>query len=233
MSIPTDPPPPTDPGARPVSTEGSAADHRTATIARVVVVASLVLTLLGVVLVGVVAVPRYAAVADGGVPVPATLLLGPDRDGCLELVGGDGRSRARHCDQDLAHVRAWHVGGTSVAVEDWDRDALATFEVDLATGRRGPAGPDVVAAGPPEPGDPLDVDGTTVRDLDGTVLLELDGRSGPRAREAVAGPDGRWLVVQDGYGRVLVAGPDGAVRSWVHTPDDSWLDLATAVSWQR
>lgn len=198
----------------------------------VVVVAALVATVAAVVAFGVLPVPRLPAVAADEVVVPAALVVQPDARGCVALVLGDGTSAGDACVASAAWGHAVRLSGTELAVGTFDPDEVGpgTIVVDVATGTRRPGG-DVAPPAARGRGELLATTGDEVRDDDGEVLLRHGGRWAPELRGAVRSPDGSWLVVQDGWGRVLAQGPDGVLRRWATPPDDRWVDLAAAVQW--
>ena len=221
-------------------------------------IGSLVLT---AVVLGWLAVAPTAIVgplSDAPFAVPATIVVGPDDEGCLDVVRGDATSRT-HCLDELAPTRegwtnVWFDDGGQVVVSREDQDGQVLLTLDPVSGdvvdrderswEEDPRGP----IGQPDREHRIEVypDGDRVlraevggpgprQDPDeAEVVLDVDGPPGYRLRDAVLSPDGSWVVVVTPDDRVAVAPADGTAAPyvWTEVPGDTWVDLHAAIRWE-
>lgn len=212
-----------------------------------VVGAVLLVTAVVVAQLGWLSVPTYPTVWESGTRVPAVLLLPAGQDGCMALLDGVGDELARDCDERFGYASARPVGGTVVLVEDVggalapgegrellpdpDPPRFATYRWDLADGSLVETDEDVQVEQEPGRASYELVDGPRVV-VDGRVLAELDGPRTGWPEQAIVDRDGRWAVVQDGYGRVLAVPPGGEpLLWWAGEDEDRWLWLPQSVAW--
>lgn len=189
---------------------------------------------------GVARPPALAALSDEPTPPPpggVAWTSWDDGEECLHVASPDGTTRELRCTRDGGgEIRGWDEGGITLLDHG---PALELIVIDPATGevveRRDPEEPD---AGDAEPGDdreprPLGVGGVdsryedgvlTVRRVDSDVVLwEVEAPENYRVDQGAVSPDGDWVVLLDGVGRLLLVPADGsaAPRVWAET-GSSW-----------
>ena len=191
--------------------------------------------------------------------VPATIVTGPDTEGCLRVADGRGDA-VTHCVAELAVDRgstsyryrqaSWSDDGT-ITVADDDEEGRRVVVVDATTGavievtelgfdeplfdepdRPVPDGPTTTWVG--TDGDRVLLYDDASRPGDeGDVVLDLDGPPGFALHGAALSPDGAWVVAVTERDDVVVAPVDGSAPPALWTEDigGEWLDLDRAIHW--
>lgn len=169
--------------------------------------------------------------------VPGTLATPVSESGCLDLVDGRGGATALCVKGARQYGEVFFdadgrllVGGENdlMVVDQTTGEVLERLSYEEAYGRI-PEPPSVLGESPY-----ADVEGSQVRDpTTGEVLLDVGGPIGYRLEQAVASPDGLWIVAVDPRQRIIVAASDGsaAPRVWSTLDSGGYVDLVRSILW--
>jgi hypothetical protein len=175
-------------------------------------------------------------VSEASVVVPASAVFDADAgDACIELVDGTGAAEQLCTDLDPGFLEPSLQGDLVVVlarngpvVVDPDSGETTPLAEADERDRSGPGGLGREAM-------PV---GSEVRvwqpSGEGAVLLDVGGPA-TRLDGAVLSPDGDWVVVSDGEGRVLVGRTDDptTVYEWFRVDDGYWFDVYNGVRWEQ
>lgn len=176
-------------------------------------------------------------VSESSVVVPAMAAFDADAsDACIDLVDGTGTAERLCTDLAPGFLEPQLEGdliilyggmGGQLVVDPETGETRPLEEADERDlGRPGGIGREAMPVG------------SEVRvwqpSGEGELLLDVGGPA-TRLDMAVLSPDGEWVVVSDGTGRVLVGRTDDptTVYEWFRMDDDQWLDLYGAVRWDE
>ncbi len=196
---------------------------------------ALVATVVLVLVFGVARPPALTALADDPTPPPpggVAWTSWDDDEQCLRVVAPDGSTRELRCVRDGGgEILAWDGDGI-VLVDHGPAQELIV--IDPVTGevveRRSAGDPDPLEDRQPRRLGAGGVDSRyedgvlTVRNVeDDVVLWEVEAPENYRIDQGAISPDGDWVVLLDGVGRLLLVPADGsaAPRVWAET-GSSW-----------
>lgn len=186
------------------------AGYLAAAAALIALVAGLVLAF------GVERPPRLQTIAEGGVTPPGgvALLQWDDRGECLAIhaIRPDGTAAASGCDSSLEGIVGWTPEGIVVTAWLDDGQVLRTYDpqslamvssVASSKGSASAPGGDI--------GTETSSDGvmTVYWGADYHVLWRVDAPANYRVESGTRSPDGRWFVLTDTAGRLLLVPADG------------------------
>lgn len=188
--------------------------------------AVLVVTVVGTVLLfGVKRPPALPSVSESPDPAPSAAIAWTGRSGndfCIHVARRDGTVTQIRCDQQGGKVLGWPDSDRlSVARHD-DRGSVA--DINPVTGeiievRAGDADAGSPGRSPsPQPVTSYRDDGALVVEHDGTELWRVTAPDGYDVHSSSQSPDGRFVVMTDAAGRLLVVPADGS------RPPRIWAD---------
>jgi hypothetical protein len=237
-STPSTPPPPAPGGgggptggapAPATEPEGTSPSNQRSVVA-LLVAAGLVAVVIALVLVfGIARPPALATLAEEPEPaLTASLAWSQWEEGgaCLYVVAPSGEARQVDCGYDGEELVAWTDDGIAMLV--WGpRDGLELIDPDTG---------EVVDTVRGESEAWFDREGGVVRTrtVDGTLTVTLrdsgvelwrvDAPENYGVNDGFLSPDGAWVVLVDGAGRLLLVPADGSSepRIW-HEVDQAWV----------
>lgn len=217
-----------DPGTRGTPT-GAPSSAGSRSLPALLAAAALVVVVVGLVLTfGVARPPGLATVREEPTPSPEASLAWTewrDGGGCIHMVDPQGERSEVGCRYEGQHLAAWTDEGIVLLAGPVDTAEV----IDPETG-------EIVGQLATEAGEWLEprsdpvrtgyVDGVltvTLRET-GTELWRVEAPENYRINDAVRSPDGRWVVLVDGSGRLLLVPADGSAepRVWAEA-EEGWV----------